>query len=119
MAATKTQLLSVVFQVQIFDVLGPQEGLTDLTIVMELADGGDLRDRIDTGNRMGERQCQSILLQLLEAIEHLHLMNVLHRGDAPCLTLPSSPPVVPCRSKACQYSVDGERYDQSVRHGTC
>ena len=95
MAATKTQLLTVVFQVQIFDVLGPQEDLTDLTIVMELADGGDLRDRIDTGNQMGERQCQSIMLQLLEATEHLHLMNVLHRGDAPSLTLSSSPPVAP------------------------
>jgi eukaryotic-like serine/threonine-protein kinase len=47
---------------------------------MELAGGRTLRDRLDSGQRFDERECASLMAQLLDALEGAHAASVWH-GD--------------------------------------
>lgn len=53
-----------------------------ILIVMPLAEGGDLFDRI-IGIGMSEGNTASVTLQLLEAVTYIHSMGVVHRDIKP------------------------------------
>eukprot|EP00826_Nyctotherus_ovalis_P047743 TRINITY_DN5536_c0_g1_i11.p1 TRINITY_DN5536_c0_g1~~TRINITY_DN5536_c0_g1_i11.p1 ORF type:complete len:350 (+),score=72.40 TRINITY_DN5536_c0_g1_i11:725-1774(+) len=51
----------------------------DLIIVMEFAQGGELKSYLNSKGKLSENEAREILIQMLEAIEHCHALNVIHR----------------------------------------
>ncbi|KAI9228652.1 MAG: kinase-like domain-containing protein [Piptocephalis tieghemiana] len=54
-----------------------------LYLVMELAEGGELFDRVVKRGRLTEPEARSVFLQLLGAIKYLHDRNITHRDLKP------------------------------------
>ncbi|KAH6829523.1 phosphoenolpyruvate carboxylase kinase 1 [Perilla frutescens var. hirtella] len=52
-------------------------------LVTDLCDGGDLFDRISSGNRFSEPDAAAILKQLMTAIGYCHRLGVAHRDIKP------------------------------------
>lgn len=48
-------------------------------LVMELAEGGDLRDYLNTHGPQTEDEARSIFTQILSAVQHAHKQNYVHR----------------------------------------
>lgn len=51
----------------------------DLVIVMEFAQGGELKSYLASKGKLPENEAREILVQMLEAIEHCHALDVIHR----------------------------------------
>jgi serine/threonine-protein kinase len=66
--------------VQVFDY---GEDAEKAWIVMELVEGGTLKDRLDTHARFPAAEAQRILNQVLEALSYLHSRGVVHRDIKP------------------------------------
>ena len=66
--------------VKLYEVLECDE---EICLVMQLAKGGELYDRLVAEGRFGEDDAKVILFQLLEAISELHSMGVVHRDIKP------------------------------------
>lgn len=56
---------------------------SQLYLVMELAHGGDLFDRITSKGRYSEDEAKKVMLPILEAIRYMHDHNVAHRDLKP------------------------------------
>jgi len=58
---------------------------TDTTIylVLELVPGGELYDKIVDGGEYSEEEAKVILLQILSAVEYLHVQGIAHRDLKP------------------------------------
>ncbi len=52
---------------------------TNLVIIMEYASGGELKGYVAKRGRLDENEARSIFIQLLNAVEHCHTLNVIHR----------------------------------------
>lgn len=52
-------------------------------IVMEYADGGDLREELDKGIRFVENQLMDWVVQISLALKHIHDRKILHRDIKP------------------------------------
>lgn len=50
-----------------------------LVIVMEFAGGGELKQYVDQQGKLEEPEARRIFRQLVEAIDHCHALNVIHR----------------------------------------
>lgn len=69
------------------NIIGYKEAFIDkssfLCIVMEYAQAGDLRQLIDkskeTGESIPERKIWKVLVQMLNGIQFLHQMKIVHR----------------------------------------
>ena len=48
-------------------------------LIMEFAEGGELFEHIVSHSRLEEREAGKILGQLLNAIEYLHQLGIVHR----------------------------------------
>ncbi|KAK7350953.1 hypothetical protein VNO77_10039 [Canavalia gladiata] len=60
------------------------EDVTNVYIVMELCEGGELLDRIlDRGGRYTEDDAKAILVQILDVVAFCHLQGVVHRDLKP------------------------------------
>lgn len=55
-------------------------------IVMELATGGELFDRICEQGKFTEKDASQTIKQVLEAVDYLHSKNVVHRGECTAVT---------------------------------
>jgi eukaryotic-like serine/threonine-protein kinase len=60
---------------------GPDEGTAYL--VMELLEGESLEDRIERGDKVGEREFLGIMSSVLEVLEAAHAKGVVHRDLKP------------------------------------
>ena len=52
-------------------------------LIQELAEGGELYDRIIPGERMPEEHARALFLQVLDAVQHLHDSDIVHRDLKP------------------------------------
>lgn len=53
-------------------------------LVLELCSGGDLLERVAaTVNRMSEAEAAMLFMQMLAAVQHLHVRNIMHRDLKP------------------------------------
>ncbi len=59
------------------------ETLDRLYIVLELADGGELFDKIIAKTRLQEQEAKLHFYQMLSAINYLHSKNIAHRDLKP------------------------------------
>lgn len=60
------------------------EDANAIYLVLELCEGGDLLERVATTNaQMPEREAAKLLVQMLGAIQHLHMHGVVHRDVKP------------------------------------
>ena len=59
------------------------EGVEKCYMVMQLATGGELFDRIASRNRFTERDAVKILQMILAAVKHLHGLGITHRDLKP------------------------------------
>lgn len=50
-----------------------------LVIVMEYASGGELKDYLKSKGRLPELEARDIFAQILQAINHCHALNIIHR----------------------------------------
>ena len=67
----------IVHLVEVFETPGMRY------MVMELATGGELFDRIITRKRFSERDAVKILRMILEAVRYLHALGITHRDLKP------------------------------------
>ncbi|XP_061903009.1 serine/threonine-protein kinase DCLK1-like isoform X2 [Entelurus aequoreus] len=56
---------------------------SELYLVMELVEGGDLFDAITSANRYTEKDASGMLYDLTNAIKYLHSLNIVHRDIKP------------------------------------
>lgn len=56
---------------------------TDIYLVMELVNGGDLFDAISSASRYTERDASGMLHNLASALAHLHKLRIVHRDIKP------------------------------------
>jgi serine/threonine protein kinase len=54
------------------------ESLSDLYLVLELAEGGELFDRIKDAGAFSEKQASAILRQMVEGLKHMHDRSIAH-----------------------------------------
>jgi len=66
--------------VSVYDVI---ETAQKFYVVMELARGGELFDRIVVKGHFSEAEAKAIIRNITHAIEHLHSMNIAHRDLKP------------------------------------
>ena len=59
------------------------EDTKKLYIILELAEGGDLYERIISKGKISENQCKVVMKQLFEVLKYLHKNNILHRDLKP------------------------------------
>ena len=52
---------------------------TNLIIIMEYARGGELKEYVSKKGRLEESEARKIFMQLLNAVDHCHSLNVIHR----------------------------------------
>ena len=52
---------------------------SNLVIVMEYASGGELKEYLNSRGKLEEPEAKSIFQKILEAIDHCHALNVIHR----------------------------------------
>ncbi|KAK3592808.1 hypothetical protein CHS0354_009252 [Potamilus streckersoni] len=62
--------------INVFEVM---ESKNSVYIVMELAQGGDLLDKITEEGPLSKEQAQKIFKQIVEAVEYMHRQNMAHR----------------------------------------
>jgi serine/threonine protein kinase len=76
-------ILQRLHQKNIVEMLDWFEDSDHLFIVMELARGGDLFDKIAKVGRMSENQAANIFSQILMGVRHMHMKNVVHSDIKP------------------------------------
>lgn len=77
-------ILSELDHPNIINLIEHFETAKKLYIVTELSEGGELFDRIvDPNNKMTEKGVAAMMLQVLEALNHLHKLNIVHRDLKP------------------------------------
>lgn len=59
------------------------ENETEVCLVMELAKGGELFDRLLEVGSLGEREAGRLMAQVLSAVSHLHSLGIVHRDLKP------------------------------------
>jgi len=52
-------------------------------VVMERCNGGELFDFLSTETDVPERECKRIMIEILEAVEHIHAQGLIHRDIKP------------------------------------
>ena len=52
-------------------------------MVMDLLEGGHLRDRIRKVKQFSEQETANVLLQLFGALHHMHSVKIMHRDIKP------------------------------------
>ncbi|XP_037091143.1 serine/threonine-protein kinase NIM1-like [Pollicipes pollicipes] len=62
--------------IRLYEVL---ETLSKIHLVMEHAPGGELFHKITTEGRLSERRARPLVAQLVSAVQHMHLNNMIHR----------------------------------------
>ncbi len=50
-----------------------------LILILEFLGGGTLLDKIIKKKKLSEKKCAIILQKLVEALDYLHKLNILHR----------------------------------------
>jgi len=55
----------------------------DIYLILELCQGGELFDRIQTDNKFGERGAANLMQQILQMIAYLHSIGIMHRDIKP------------------------------------
>jgi serine/threonine protein kinase len=63
------------------------EALGHLYLVMDLAPGGDLRERIERHGPLGIREAAALTAQLARGLAHVHAQGILHRDLKPANVL--------------------------------
>ncbi len=95
---SQVMILQRLNQRNIVEMVDWFEDADHLFIVMELARGGDLFDKISNVGRMSEHQAANIFSQILMAIRHMHTKNVIHCDIKPenilCMSLDEDVPVI-------------------------
>ena len=76
-------ILSIVEHKYIISLIDHFEDDTYIYIVTEYISGGDLYDMIKKENRLDEPTAAKYILQLCDAIEYLHRLNIIHRDIKP------------------------------------
>eukprot|EP00039_Didymoeca_costata_P027393 m.18312 g.18312 ORF g.18312 m.18312 type:complete len:495 (+) comp6279_c0_seq1:248-1732(+) len=80
------QEISIVRNLKHANIVAVHEMIEDKTqvhIVMDLAGGGDLFDRVVSRKYLPEDQCKWIFVQLLQGVAYLHSRNITHRDLKP------------------------------------
>ena len=77
------RVLSSLRHPNIMPMLEVYETPSDLLLVMERANGGELFDRIVSRGRFTEQDAQVVMRGVLCALEHLHDHGVMHRDVKP------------------------------------
>jgi serine/threonine protein kinase len=52
-------------------------------VVMERCSGGELFDFLSTETDVPERECKRIMVEILEAVDHIHIQGLIHRDIKP------------------------------------
>ena len=71
--------------IQLFEIC---ETPTDLHLIVEYVRGGELMVEIAKRKTFSEGDACSVVFQLLNALDYLHKMNVVHRGVCPGFSVP-------------------------------
>ncbi|MDP2434790.1 MAG: serine/threonine-protein kinase, partial [archaeon] len=75
----------------VIKILAIYESEQEISIVMELVEGGDLFDRIDAKGRYPEEEARELFKQLCHCVNYLHSQGVAHRDLKPENILMVSP----------------------------
>ena len=109
-ARIQVQLLQAIDHpcvIRLEDVVETGSGM--LFIILELAEGGELFDKIVEKSRLAEAEAKVYFYQLLSAIEYLHGKNICHRDLKPENILLCSKddanPVIKVRGSGLTYTV--------------
>ncbi|CEG42864.1 camk camk1 protein kinase [Plasmopara halstedii] len=79
----EVRVLSSVNHVNIMRLYEVIEDDAKCYLVTELAEGGDLFDRIVKHGKFSEREAQKVMAALVEALYYCHLHNIIHRDVKP------------------------------------
>ncbi|KAJ8028165.1 Serine/threonine-protein kinase DCLK1 [Holothuria leucospilota] len=83
MIENEVSILRRVNHVNIILLIEEFDGPTELYLVMELVQGGDLFDAISTTTKYTERDASCMIHNLFSALQYLHSMNIVHRDIKP------------------------------------
>ena len=73
------KLLSAVRHPNVVQLLEVMETENSYYLVTELCGGGDLMELICSKKRLDERTVKKYIKQILQAVQHLHVLGILHR----------------------------------------
>lgn len=59
------------------------ETLVSISLVMELLEGGELFERIETSKVFSENDCALMLRKIIEPLEYMHENEIMHRDIKP------------------------------------
>lgn len=73
------ELLQIIDHPHLVKYVDVVEDERNLGIVMEYIPGGELFQYVSDRQRLSERETRIVMMQLIEAVEYLHSMNIVHR----------------------------------------
>jgi serine/threonine protein kinase len=79
----EAKMMASLQHVNITKIIDFEESDSFLAIIMEFLEGQDLNDRIKSGQRLSEKEIESIFEQTLSAFEYAHGKGVVHRDIKP------------------------------------
>ncbi|KAJ3411012.1 hypothetical protein HDV05_002920 [Chytridiales sp. JEL 0842] len=79
----EVQILMGIHHTCIINIEKIYQAENKISLILELARGGELFDRIVAKRVFTEREARTVMIQLLLALEHLHAKNIAHRDLKP------------------------------------